>query len=229
MLSIMNPRQYEEMVAEYFRRKGYSVELTCYTNDYGVDCFASRDGERIAVQAKMYGHGMRSVNRKMMMELRGAMHFFDCNRAALVTNGLVHSDAWVVAAKLGIEVIELEALTGPYPRDTEDDRSFEGIWTGHIMPLAGQTLTRSSGKSNTILEVDWSGIKRITSNGRIQKIPIEIFRFAVNQLREHGNVKKALINDEFPGRASAGICLILCQVPSIEYDSASSSLVWRSP
>lgn len=97
------------------------------------------------------------------------------------------------------------------------------------MSLIGKTLFRKNGTSNRILDVDWSGVKRVTSNGRIQKIPIEVFRFAVNQLRRHGKVTRSQINNEFPGRASSGICLILSQVPAIAYDVRLASLVWSDP
>lgn len=37
----MTPKQFEELVCEYFRNKGYKVEATSYSNDYGVDVFAT--------------------------------------------------------------------------------------------------------------------------------------------------------------------------------------------
>lgn len=222
----MNPRQYEEMIAAHFRRKGYAAQLTPHSNDYGVDCIAERPGERIAIQAKMYGRGLRAVNRKTIMELRGAMHYFDCNKAILVTDGELLRDAWQVAAKLGVEVMCMEAPAQPALESPPDDATFEAIWTKHILPLAGKKLARENGKSNTILEVDWSGVKRLTSSGRRQKISIEIFRYAVNKLLMQGHIRRACINDEYPERASSGICLILSQVPTIRYDKRSASLVW---
>ena len=70
----MNPRQFEEHVCEHFRTKGYQVELTSYSSDYGIDVFASKAKEKIAVQAKMYGTS-RKINRQMVMELFGAKAF----------------------------------------------------------------------------------------------------------------------------------------------------------
>lgn len=226
MVREMSPREYEELVAAHFRREGFAAQVTPYSNDYGVDCIAERPGERIAIQAKMYGRGMRSVNRKMIMELRGAMHYFDCDKAILVTNGELLRDAWQVAKKLGVEVIRLETPTGPTIESPSDYSTFDAIWAKHIVPLAGKKLERASGKSNTILEVDWSGVKRLTSKGNKQKIPIEIFRDAVNKLLLEGHVRRKWINDQYAGRASSGICLILSQVPTIRYDEGSSSLVW---
>jgi hypothetical protein len=228
ILPSMTPSQYEAMVAEYFRQKGYQVELTSYTNDYGVDCFASRGNERIAVQAKMYGRGTRSVNRMMVMELCGAMHYFDCTKAMLVTDGNLLPDAWQVAEKLGIEVVSLPALQDAGWQPTADDRpSFDNVWQKYIVPLKGRTLERATGKSNTIVSVDWTGVKRITSTGQTQKIKIEIFRATITKLLTEGKVPKEWINDHYPGRASSGICLILSQVPEIQWDSQSKSLLWN--
>jgi restriction system protein len=50
------------------------------------------------------------------------------------------------------------------------------------MPLEGKTIKRINGTTNRILTVDWSGIERITSNGRKQKIGIEIFKKTINYL-----------------------------------------------
>lgn len=43
----MTPKQFEELVCEYFRNKGFKAETTSYSNDYGVDVFAIRDKEKI--------------------------------------------------------------------------------------------------------------------------------------------------------------------------------------
>jgi restriction system protein len=53
----ITPRQYEELVAAHFREKGYATEITPCGHDYGVDVFATRGREKLAIQAKMYGGG----------------------------------------------------------------------------------------------------------------------------------------------------------------------------
>lgn len=86
----MNPKQFEELVCEHFRQKGYAAETTSYSNDYGVDVFATKGKEKIAVQAKMYGSGTRKINRQMIMELHGSKRLFrlhkscNCNRRSFV-------------------------------------------------------------------------------------------------------------------------------------------------
>jgi restriction system protein len=84
------------------------------------------------------------------------------------------------------------------------------------VPLAGCVLTRSDGSINQIVSVDWGGVLRITSNGRRQKIPIEIFRWVIEQVLSSGSVTRDAINSKHEGRASSGIALILAQVPQFQ-------------
>ena len=56
---------------------------------------------------KMYGDCKTKVNRQMMMELYGVMHYFDCQGAIMIYNGKIMPDAQKVANKLGIQMIYL--------------------------------------------------------------------------------------------------------------------------
>jgi restriction system protein len=223
----MTPEEYEQQVAEYFTELGYDVKLSSYTNDYGVDVFASKGKERIAIQAKMYGSGIRPINRQMVMELCGAMHYFDCTSAKFVTDGRILDDAKQVADKLHIEIISL-IPNNNFKSSKLDDNSFSNIWEQYVVPLEGKTIKKENGKTNKIVSVDWSGIKRITSNGKIGTIKIEIFKLVINHLKEHKEITRKAINEEYLGRASSGICLILSQLPFIDYvKTRPSKLVWK--
>lgn len=219
------PAEYELRVARYFEERGYQVHVTSLTNDYGLDVLADNGKERVAVQAKMYGNTSRKVNRQMIMELHGVRDYFDCNRAVLATDGALQADAILVANKLGIEILFLDAE--PTPRRSERDAqdlhdsqpTFDRIWQDHIMPLQGQTVTARSGRTNTLLTVDWSGVTRVTSTGQTGTIDIEVFRMSVRRLMENGAITRDEINQEHAKRASSGVVLILSQVPffTIEY------------
>ena len=213
----MNPRQFEELVCEYYRQQGYKVEITAYSNDYGVDVFATKGKEKIAIQAKMYGHTTRKINRQMIMELHGAKDFFDCTKAIIATDGTLLADAITVAEKLKIEILYLDEFQTSLPktkavRSNNKDVTFEQIWENYIIPLQGETLTNKNG-TNKILKADWSGIERLTSNGNKGKIKIEIFKQAVNKLLIDGSITRDYINQNYVGRASSGVVLILSQVP----------------
>lgn len=101
----MKPYEFEQLVCDHYRQKGYRVQTTSASNDYGIDVFAEKKGEKIAVQVKMYGGSTRKVNRQTMMELYGAAAYFDCTKAVLATDGEVLTDAKEVAHKLGIDIL----------------------------------------------------------------------------------------------------------------------------
>lgn len=222
----MKPYEFEQLVSEHFRDQGYRAEVTAASGDYGVDVFAEKGDEKIAVQVKMYGRSMRKVNRQTMMELYGVAAYFDCTKAVLATDGEVLADAREVAGKLGIEILEIQS-------DREDSTPHmpavewnlaDIVWEKYIMPLAGKTLTRSNGKTNRIVTVDWSGIERITSNWKSQKIGIEIFRFAIERLFTAGRITRDEINQNYAKRASSGIVLILSQAPCFRLVEAPARL-----
>lgn len=210
----MNPKQFEELVCEHFRNKGYEAKTTSYNNDYGIDIFATKGKEKIAIQAKMYGSGTRKINRQMIMELYGAKDYFDCSKAVIATDGSFLADAKAVAEKLKIEILNFNSLQAlPIIKGKINDKTFEGIWEKYILPLQGKTLKRGNRETNEILKANWSEIERLTSNGNKVKIKIEIFKQAINKLLQEGYITRDYINQNYVGRASSGIILILSQVP----------------
>src|SRR5690606_3829518 len=133
-------RQFEELVCEHFRQQGYKTELTTYSNDYGIDGFATKGKIKIAIQSKMYGNTSRKINRQTVMELHGAKDYFDCSKAVIATDGAFLPDALTVAEKLKIEIIYLNEFQSSLPKVTSKgkaDNSFEKIWENYILPLQG--------------------------------------------------------------------------------------------
>lgn len=211
----MKSREFEIFVENHFKQMGYKTTLTSHSGDYGVDVFAENRKEKIAIQAKMYGDSKRKINRKSMMELHGAMAYFDCTKAVMVTNGNILVDAIEVANKLNIEIVYLANDFQIQVENSSEnaDTNFNTIWEKYIFPLEGKVLNRDNGKSNKIVKVDWGGIKRITSNNKSGFINIEIFKEAIDKLLNDGFVTREYINQNYPGRASSGVILILSQVP----------------
>lgn len=223
----MTPREFEEHVCEHFHRQGYKVEITPVSGDYGIDAFAIKGKEKLAIQAKMYGGSTRKINRQCVMELYGAKDYFDCTKATIVTDGAFLPDAIKVAEKLNIEIVYFKGLISSKSKPIKNnDKSFEYIWEKYIMPLQGKELIKENG-SNTIVKVDWSGIERLTSNGKMGTIKIEIFKQTVNKLLTTGRITRDEINQNYTGRASSGIVLILTQVPFFEITKSPSGLVYK--
>ncbi len=225
----MTPRQYEIYAAQTFTDKGYDVVLTSQSNDYGVDFFASKGEVKIAVQVKMYGD-TREINRKAVMELYGAKAFFDCTEAKIVTDGVVRKDALKAAEKLQMEVINLtpdEKFINQEAIMEIAENDFFEVWKSHIIPLAGTTLYNSQGKPNKLTKIDYTGIERITGNGKSGSIPIEIFRQTYNRILENGQITRDEINQEFTGRASSGVVLILAQILFLELHTNPIKLILK--
>ena len=221
----MRPDEYEHIVAEHFESKGFKTQVSQYSNDYGVDVFATKGKIKIAIQAKMFGNSTRPINRQMIMELHGAKDYFDCTKAVMATNGRIIDNALEVAEKLKIEILEIPAIkTNFKSKPQKPNRKFETIWEKYVMPLEGKTIKRADGKTNKIVSVDWSGIKRVTSNGKEQKIKIEIFKKTINHLIENGSITRKYINDEYQYRASSGIVLILGNTSQFELTTNPTGL-----
>lgn len=220
----MTPEEYEHLVADMLRAEGWTAEVTPYVHDFGVDVIAERDGTRLAVQAKMFGGANRPVAATMVTQLYGAAAYADCEKAMIVTDGRVLDEAQQVADKLGVAIRSLPAVasappTQPLEGEGELERSsptFSRVWRDYVMPMAGQTLTRRNGKTNTILHVDDGCLERRTSTGRKQRIDVEIFRWAIECMLQGRTVSRDDINARYPGRASSGIALILSNIPLFE-------------
>ena len=166
----------------------------------------------------------------MVMELHGAKDFFDCTKAVIATDGAFLTDALTVAEKLKIEILYINNFqpTKPKPSPKNNtDETFEQIWENYIVPLQGKTLTRNNGETNQILKADWSGVERLTSNGNKGKIKIEIFKQAINKLLTDGFITRDYINQNYVGRASSGIILVLSQVPYFKLTGKPTGLKYE--
>ena len=217
----VTPDEYEHHVAEVLRADGWSATVTPYVGDHGIDVIAERDGRRMGVQAKTWAGANRKVNAALVMTVYGAAAYADCGEVMIATDAAVLPDAREVAAKLGVQLRFVPAdASPPSPAASRPAASsaltFGRVWTEHVTALQGRTLTRARGSSNEILSVDGAGITRRTSNGRVQRIDIEIFRWAIERLIRGETVTREEINENYDGRASSGIVLILSALPLFE-------------
>lgn len=218
----MTPTEYEHYVAAVLAAEGWDARVTPPQRDFGLDVICEREGRRLGVQVKMYGSGERPVNAQIIMQLHGAAAYQDCTEAMLVTDGRVLDDARRVGRKLDIELRHMP-IPGP---DAFSDRpvdatsgagwTFDAIWEEHVVALVGRSLTRPNGDTNEILSVDWGGLKRRTSNGKTQRIDIEIFRWVIDRLLSGETVLRDEINDQCINRSSSGIVLIVGSLPMFE-------------
>lgn len=221
----MNPEEFENLVAEHYQTLGFATETTPTTSDFGVDIFATKTNEKIAIQVKMYDS--RTVNYKDVMYLFAASKLFSCSRSIMVSSGEVRTDAKEVADKLNVEIVEYfgsrrtTQLASKSPKlipqiSTNDHSKFSRIWKDYIVPLQGQEVRTVTGKSNIIKTVNWDGITRISSNGRPSPIGIEIFEWSYEQLLRRGELTRDEINQHYTNRGSAIIFAVLATLPFVD-------------
>jgi hypothetical protein len=68
----MNPQQFEGAIAELFRRLGYEVEQTPFSNDGGKDAIAKKDGKKYLIECKRYAPD-NSIGRREVQVFVAAM------------------------------------------------------------------------------------------------------------------------------------------------------------
>jgi restriction system protein len=102
--------QFEQVIADAFRRHGYRVRETGGRNqaDGGVDVVLQRDGETTIVQAKHWRRDRVGVT--LVRELYGVQQAQHAHHALFVVLGDYTEDAKAFAAQTGVTLIEGEQL-----------------------------------------------------------------------------------------------------------------------
>lgn len=102
-------REFESIVGEAFRRRGYSVvENAVDGPDGGIDLELRKDGQRFVVQCKQWK--LWTVGVKPVRELAGVMTATDAAGGFFVTSGRYTEEARRFASTVDIELIDGEAL-----------------------------------------------------------------------------------------------------------------------
>ena len=101
-LDQLSGTEFEEFLAGLFRAQGYAAEFTAVTGDYGADLILSKDGRRIAVQAKRYAG---SVGVQAVQEALSGQAYYQCDTSWVITTGTYTVNALELAAKSGVKLI----------------------------------------------------------------------------------------------------------------------------
>ena len=221
-------RSFEFLASEYLREMGYTTEVTQAVADWGVDVFCWKDKKKYAVQAKMYGDCKTSITRRMMMELYGVMHYFDCQGAIMIYNGHIMEDAVKVADKLGIELIYLDQHLMNEEIEVEDLQKdvFESIWSD-IRQLQGNRINNSTGKSYQIINVSDGEIVYVNEAGKRHRESRDLFKRIVAHIQRFGYIEQTQLRGEFDTRASAFISTVFANIPSCEVSPVPRRIVIR--
>lgn len=104
-------QEFENLVGDLYQSLGYNAKVTSDTADMGVDVWASKNGEQIAIQAKKYQKG-NSVGRETLQKLASTLAKGDANHAIVVTTSSFARTAEDYAKEFGpdLEIIDGDEL-----------------------------------------------------------------------------------------------------------------------
>lgn len=98
---------FEQVVMQIYGDLGYDVETTPHKGDQGVDLFLYKEDQKIAVQCKRFSN---SVGNKAVQEVFAGMHFYNCNKAMVVTCSKFTRGAEKLARALNVELVGKKEL-----------------------------------------------------------------------------------------------------------------------
>ena len=107
----MSGREFEEWVAQLYRKLGYTVQLTPQSNDFGADLIVKREGKMNAIQTKRYKN---KVGVKAVQEIVAAKPHYKAHEAFVVTNNYFTAPAQKLAKSNGVILIDRDGIMKMY-------------------------------------------------------------------------------------------------------------------
>ena len=92
---------FEKECAEIMESQGFPIEMLPESGDYGVDFFATVDGERVAFQCKRL---KASSFVRAVQEVYAGGRYYDCCKFVVVSPSGFSSSAEMMASKLGVQL-----------------------------------------------------------------------------------------------------------------------------
>lgn len=103
----MSGRLFEEYLEVLLKARGYSVQLTPASGDFGADLVLSADGKKIVVQAKRYN---RNVGVKAVQEIATAKSHYKADECWVITNSFFTKQAQKLASSNQVKLIDRKDL-----------------------------------------------------------------------------------------------------------------------
>ncbi|MDQ0157682.1 restriction endonuclease [Robertmurraya andreesenii] len=113
----MSGRKFEEYLQALLKAKGYYVELTPASGDYGADLILSTKGKKIIVQAKRY---KKNVGVKAVQEVASAKSHYKADECWVITNSFFTEQAKKLASSNQVRLIDRKHLMNWMLQENED-------------------------------------------------------------------------------------------------------------
>lgn len=114
----LDGEEFEDLLAIYFKSLGLKVTKTKRSHDYGADLILEKDGEKIAIQCKLYFN--RTVSNSAVQEIATAKDFYGAEKAVVITNSKFTKPAQILAEKIGVKLIDREGLVNMLKTSSSD-------------------------------------------------------------------------------------------------------------
>ena len=93
-IDLMTGRQFEEYIAEFFKKKGYITTLTPESGDFGIDVIIENEYIKIGVQTKCY---VDKVSNSAVQEAVTGIRHYNLDKVMVVTNSYFQPSAITLA------------------------------------------------------------------------------------------------------------------------------------
>ena len=105
----LSPQDFEDFIAELFKRYGFKVTQTPYTNDRGKDAIMEKDNKKYVLECKHYSKDS-SIGRPHLQKFFAAMHEEKAEKGYFITTCFFADTAIEYAKNNNIELIDLTKL-----------------------------------------------------------------------------------------------------------------------
>lgn len=132
----LTPYQFEDAVMNMYRRLGYSVKQTSYSNDRGKDGIAYKDNKKYLIECKRYEISKR-IGRPHLQKFFAAMHEEKAVKGFFVTTASFADTAFEYAKANHIELISgkrlTEMMSTAHPENQDDIVAVMCLTCGEIV------------------------------------------------------------------------------------------------
>ncbi|MFM7592483.1 MAG: restriction endonuclease, partial [Isosphaeraceae bacterium] len=103
----MDGLEFELFIADIFKLKGYTIETTPVSGDFGVDLILNKNSIKSALQAKRY---TGNVGVSAIQEVISGCAYYKCDNSIVLTNSFFTAAAVELGSKLGVFLINRTKL-----------------------------------------------------------------------------------------------------------------------
>lgn len=106
-IDLLSGVDFENLLIEIYKKKGYSVKDTPKSTDYGADLVLEKYGKKTVIQAKCWSN---TVGEKAVQEIVAAVKHYSADEGVVITNNYFSKPAMKLAHSNNIKLIDRNGL-----------------------------------------------------------------------------------------------------------------------